>query len=127
MKLKQGLLLLGVLASLPAPASAETTFPIPLGTNSVYHGYIDTGSNFGVRVGDSLEHAKQVLLEMGLRDDGVFGCERYVAETVACRPGDLAEIFRIRRFMYDGDVFVFVENGKVSAISWSAKLIYVDV
>lgn len=115
--------LLGLLAT---PALAGTTFPIPLGTNGTYNGYIRSGSRFGVHIGDSREQAKRSLINKGLRDDGPFACERYVRESVACRPGDLAEVYRIQKFMYDGDVFVFVEGGKGIAIGWRADAINVD-
>jgi GH24 family phage-related lysozyme (muramidase) len=60
MKLNFGSLA-AILLLVPLAGCARTPYPIPVGTDTFFYGYINQGEKFGVKIGQSREEAESAL------------------------------------------------------------------
>ena len=96
--------------------------PIQHGSNSNYSGYIESGTKFGVSIGDPIESVQPKLTSQGMRYDGISHCESYPKQLLNCQSSDTWQGYRVQKFLKDGFVYVKYEGGRVTVIAWSFSL-----
>ncbi|MDC7677355.1 hypothetical protein [Asticcacaulis machinosus] len=118
--------------------SEQPPGPVRLGTDTVYYGYVDTGKKFGVKIGDTRQIAREKMIDSGaifypnsdekqpkIKYDSDV-CDEVWQKRVACGRGHTFDYYRVQKLGWDGRVFVFFKDNKVTAIYWAASLAHID-
>ena len=108
--------------SMTVSACAETPRPIKKGENSLYYGNITTGQKFGIRIGQSRQSAKEILIEKKIEYYGEQKCEDLTHRKIDCIRGDTFDVYRkygTFLLVSGGLIYVFYEDDKVTGIAWA--------
>jgi len=109
-----------------ANVACSQTYPTTVGTNKIYDGYIVDGKKFGVKIGDTKTEVRKKLTNQGkifVENKFCYSDGEYI---FACKKGNDIDIFRVKDLFFDGSIFIRYENGRVNAIIWRAKIVYID-
>ena len=100
--------------------SAEPYRPLQMGTDTVYAGYISSGSKFGVKIGDNRSIVKSKLEGKSKYSNKHRTCSYRVHELIGCDQGTKLdyESYRVQWPLRDGMIFVIYENSNVSRLAW---------
>ncbi len=108
-------------------ACSGTPRPIPTGRDAFFYGNILSGGKFTVAVGESKRDATQTLTSSGYRYDGESGCDFTLRYLFACKANEMYQSYRVNEWFRDGDIYLKIEDGKVTAVGWSFNLLpYID-
>ena len=109
-------------------ACSRTPKPIPPGADTKYYGYIASGEKFGVRIGDTKSKAEAALISEGFKVWQNGKCSYYLKALVDCTDWTQVELFSLDQRLYRGNLYLKIEEDRVSAIVWDMHLLpHVDL